>query len=470
MPGAIKVPDFIPQPLLKHHDASVLDLAFVMDCTGSMSSYINEARKNIQNIVEEIVAKEMSDIHLAMVEYRDHPPQDSSFVTRVMDFTPSLKNMQKTMDKMSASGGGDGPEAVADGLHKALNLKWRPGATKVCVLIADAPPHGLGDGGDGFPKGCPAGHDPMKISRKMAEKNITLYSVACGSYAEGFKDFFMAIAHVTGGQYVALKDANLLSKVIIGGAREEMSLQQLMDEVNHEVMQEFHARGGTVDEDAMATRVETTLKKRKRTAKTMTTGTDALPEISKRSKRIAELESMADVRSELARPDTTPPTSPGGTTTPAKKAGTGRKRKLGADVTTSKKKARKSKHVIFSSDSDDEEVAQTRSRSRHPVTGVCAICSASTSLHLPSSPPKVTKTKPRKRTPTPRPAIRKTTKTAKTARSTKKAAVVSSSTDVAKPTPSTVYGDIAVLEGASVSTRQVRRLVKKSIAVNKLKK
>ncbi|XP_002740410.3 uncharacterized protein LOC100373938 [Saccoglossus kowalevskii] len=103
--GKIKVPDFVPQPLLKQHDASVLDLAFVMDCTGSMSSWITEAKQSIQSIVDEIVAKEMSDIRLALVEYRDHPPQDRSFVTRVLDFTPSLKEMQKKMNGMSASGG-----------------------------------------------------------------------------------------------------------------------------------------------------------------------------------------------------------------------------------------------------------------------------------------------------------------------------------------------------------------------------
>ena len=48
-----------------------------MDCTGSMGSYIDSARKNIRAIVEEIVVTEKSDIHLALVEYRDHPPQVS---------------------------------------------------------------------------------------------------------------------------------------------------------------------------------------------------------------------------------------------------------------------------------------------------------------------------------------------------------------------------------------------------------
>lgn len=45
----------------------------------------------------------------------------------------------------AASGGGDGPESVADGLHAVQNdLAWRKGSTKICVLISDAPAHGMG--------------------------------------------------------------------------------------------------------------------------------------------------------------------------------------------------------------------------------------------------------------------------------------------------------------------------------------
>jgi hypothetical protein len=40
-----------------------------------MGSYIASATNNIRSIVEEIVVSEKSDIHLALVEYRDHPPQ-----------------------------------------------------------------------------------------------------------------------------------------------------------------------------------------------------------------------------------------------------------------------------------------------------------------------------------------------------------------------------------------------------------
>ena len=66
---------------------------------------------------------------------------------------------------------------MADALNDVVRLAWRPDATKICILISDAPPHGLNPNGDSFPQGCPAGFDPMKIVRDMAELGITLYTV-----------------------------------------------------------------------------------------------------------------------------------------------------------------------------------------------------------------------------------------------------------------------------------------------------
>ena len=45
------------------------------------------------------------------------------------------------------------PEAVADALLQVYELDWKSEATKVCVFIADAPPHGLSCSGDSFPNG-----------------------------------------------------------------------------------------------------------------------------------------------------------------------------------------------------------------------------------------------------------------------------------------------------------------------------
>lgn len=235
-----------------------LDLVFAMDCTGSMSSYIITARDNIRKIVEDIVANEESDIRLALIEYRDHPPQDSTFVTRVHDFTRSPKKMRDWLDKAEARGGGDAPEAVTDALNDVLKLTWREEAVKICVLVSDAPPHGINAGGDGFPNGCPDGLDPIEIVRKMASEGITLYCVGCEPSICSYKDFFMAIAFITGGQYVPLTASKLLTDVIIGGAQEEISLEAIMAEVDKEVKNEM-AFGKAIESSAFASKVHSKL-------------------------------------------------------------------------------------------------------------------------------------------------------------------------------------------------------------------
>ncbi|XP_070569063.1 uncharacterized protein [Ptychodera flava] len=288
--------DQVAQPELANHDSSVLDLAFAMDCTGSMGSYIATAQQSIRKIVEEIVSKEKSDIHLALVEYRDHPPQDSTFVTRVHDFTGSVSSMKSWLDAANATGGGDAPEAVADALHQVLKLSWRDEATKICVFIADAPPHGLATSGDGFPKGCPDGIDPIHVTTQLAEKGVTMYMVGCEPSITPYKDFFMAIAHMTGGQYVPLRNAALLAKVIIGGAQEEISLQRLMEEVNQEVMEEYRVSGGVVDEDAMTKAVSEKLKKKGAKSHQLKMNSYALGGPTTSAVRLASKSSMAEVK------------------------------------------------------------------------------------------------------------------------------------------------------------------------------
>ncbi|XP_077977429.1 uncharacterized protein LOC144432990 [Glandiceps talaboti] len=287
--------DKVAQPELAKHDSSILDLAFAMDCTGSMGSYIRTAQQSIRSIVEEIVSREKSDIHLALVEYRDHLPQDSTFVTRVHDFTQSVSTMKTWLDGASAQGGGDKPEAVADALHQVLKLSWRDEATKICVFIADAPPHGLSDQGDGFPNGCPDGIDPIQVGNQLAEKGVTMYMVGCEPSITPYRDFFMAIAHMTGGQYVPLRNAKLLSQVIIGGAQEEISLQRLMEEVNEEVLAEFQS-AGDVDEAVMTSNVMSRLAKKGVKSKQLTMNKAELPVVSNTAMRFSSHKTMGAVK------------------------------------------------------------------------------------------------------------------------------------------------------------------------------
>ena len=63
-------------------------------------------------------------------------------------------------------------------------------------------------------KGCPLGNDPVEIAHKMAEKGITLYCAGCEPSLTPYRQFFIALCLITGGQYVPLNQANNLTSVI----------------------------------------------------------------------------------------------------------------------------------------------------------------------------------------------------------------------------------------------------------------
>src|SRR5581483_5164750 len=123
-------------------DINAVDLAFVVDTTGSMGHLISAAQKQMIDLVGEVAGAAAIDLRLGVVEYRDHPPQDK-LVARIHAFTADLPAARATINRLRADGGGDTPEAVLDGVLGACHeLVWRPHARRLAVLVGDSPPHG----------------------------------------------------------------------------------------------------------------------------------------------------------------------------------------------------------------------------------------------------------------------------------------------------------------------------------------
>ena len=59
-------------------------------------------------------------------------------------------------------------------------MDWREDAVKVCILIGDAPPHGLGEPNDAFSAGAPEEDmDVFCTLERMYEKGIRVYGIGC---------------------------------------------------------------------------------------------------------------------------------------------------------------------------------------------------------------------------------------------------------------------------------------------------
>ena len=116
-----------------------VDVAFVVDCTSSMAVWIQAVKDKVMDVVSGVKREnDVGEVRVAFVGYRDYFDSER-FVT--VDFTQDIAAFRHEIQHITAMGGGDIPEDMAGGLHKALQLTWKA-RTRSLILIADAPCHG----------------------------------------------------------------------------------------------------------------------------------------------------------------------------------------------------------------------------------------------------------------------------------------------------------------------------------------
>ena len=175
--GDIKT-NYTKEVLMSGRDC--VQVCFICDCTASMGSYIQRAKETIFRMIVDL--KDMNPravIEIGFVAYLDHC---DNWITDTMKFTTSEQNINRFVDELSAQGGGDYPEAVADGLYAARHMLWKPDAAKILIHILDAPPHGTkycNSNGDSYPSGCPCGYDCNQLLKEMYEMNIQYNILNC---------------------------------------------------------------------------------------------------------------------------------------------------------------------------------------------------------------------------------------------------------------------------------------------------
>jgi hypothetical protein len=135
--------------------AESVDIAFIIDCTDSMSPYIASVKDSIQDIIERVRATNNNlSLRLAIVGYRDINDHHLRF--EVLDFVTSIDEFKSFLEGLSAIGGADTPEDMAGAIKEANNLSWS-NPSKVAFLIADSPCHGseFHSYDDSYPDGTP---------------------------------------------------------------------------------------------------------------------------------------------------------------------------------------------------------------------------------------------------------------------------------------------------------------------------
>lgn len=174
--------------------AKAVDIAFIVDATGSMGDEINYLKEELMDVM--INAQSMlpcAQIRLGTVFYRD---KGDSYTSKFSPFTSRVEDAIEFIQDQQAGGGGDYPEAVDAGMSDGLyRLNWSPIAhAKLAFLILDAPPHDEKK------------TEIEKLSKEYALKGIKIIPIAASGINKPTEFLLKQLAILTGGEYIYITD------------------------------------------------------------------------------------------------------------------------------------------------------------------------------------------------------------------------------------------------------------------------
>jgi hypothetical protein len=130
-----------------------VDLVFIQDLSGSMGGAITGVRESVISFAEQLATRGL-DIRIGSVGYSGPSTIPSTpagsyseYLGPVQDLATPAEFQAHVAAQWYASGGGDAPENGLEAIEYAhQNLSWRPGATRVMIMITDISQHWSGSG------------------------------------------------------------------------------------------------------------------------------------------------------------------------------------------------------------------------------------------------------------------------------------------------------------------------------------
>jgi hypothetical protein len=172
----------------------VVEVAFVLDTTGSMGPLIEGAKRKIWSIATAIVdANPNAEVRMGLVAYRDIGDE---YVTRTFNLTTDIQDLYAKLLELKARGGGDWPESVNEALDAGVTkLAWTQGPEicRILFLVGDAPPHMDYAQDTKYPD----------VVRTARERGITINAVQAGD-ARDTARIWRDIAQHGNGRYIPI--------------------------------------------------------------------------------------------------------------------------------------------------------------------------------------------------------------------------------------------------------------------------
>ena len=197
---------------------NAIDVAFIVDATGSMGDEIGFLKADLQSIIDLVGKQCTAKVRTGTVFYRD---EGDEYITRHSQFTGNVSETIKFIGKQEANGGGDWEEAVDKALEAGIQaLGWNNNAkSRVAFLVLDAPPHHT----DAILESC------QKSIAMYAKMGIKIIPVSASGIDKGTEYLLRSFAMGTNGTYVFITNHSGVGNEHIEATVGEYQVEKLRD-------------------------------------------------------------------------------------------------------------------------------------------------------------------------------------------------------------------------------------------------
>lgn len=188
---------------------SSIDIAFVMDITGSMGEELDGVKKQVTSLIQDFSSqtidvqgrKEPLRLRFAFIGYRDQVEDGAAWIETI-DFISigSEDDFDYRLRQFEAAGGGDYPESVYSALSEAFTqLSWNDANSKAIILIADAP--------------AKDGDKAEEVMARCKADFVPIYTLPVG-HQDDTKALLKQISSETDGITLAIKSDNSTTETV----------------------------------------------------------------------------------------------------------------------------------------------------------------------------------------------------------------------------------------------------------------
>jgi hypothetical protein len=196
-----------------------VDIAFVVDATGSMSDELNFLKAELNDVIyQSKLIDQRLNFRFANVFYRDH---GDAYLTRTQQFSRILSESITFITDQHAGGGGDYEEAVEVALDTAIHqLSWNPTArARIIFLILDAPPHNTPQ----------IQVKLQQLMRDAADKGIRIVPLVASGINKSGEYLMRTLALATNGTYAFLTNHSGIGNTKIEPSTDSYEVELLND-------------------------------------------------------------------------------------------------------------------------------------------------------------------------------------------------------------------------------------------------